>query len=173
MAGELTAKQKAFIAEYLSNGRNGSAAYRVAYDASGMLDKTRRACASKLLKHASVAAAIASAEAKIANPIDKAIETRQKVAQRQEVTIESLTEMAKEAFAKAQADDKGAAAMVSAIQLMGKLHGLIIEKKESKNHNINETADTLSDHELANIARTSSAVVAGSARGEKESDPLH
>lgn len=173
MARELTEKQEKFVAEFLSNGRNATAAYRAAYDCQNKKDTTIAPNASRLLRHPKVSATIDKADAKVGSPIDKVVKSRQEIAEKHEVTLDSLTEMTKAAYAKALADDKGAAAMVSAIQLMGKLHGLIIDKKESKNHNINETADTVKDDELAAIARSGSADPIGQARREAESDSLH
>lgn len=59
-----TDKQLTFVAEYLKNGHNGSAAYRVAYNAKNMTDKTVREAASRLLRNSNVAAMIESAASK-------------------------------------------------------------------------------------------------------------
>lgn len=50
----LTAKQEAFIAAFIETG-NASAAYRQAYDCSGMSEPSINQNASKLLKHAKIA----------------------------------------------------------------------------------------------------------------------
>lgn len=154
----LTGKQDKFVAEYLSNGRNATAAYRVAYNCENMADATIWAHASRLLKHDKVKARIAEA-----NSI---------AAENQDVTVESLTAMTRKAYEKAMQDDKGAAAMVSAIQLMGKLHGLITEKRENLNKNV-QTADDVSDSELAAIAKRGSIIAATAEDGPEESDPIH
>ena len=61
MAKYLTAKRRAFVAEYLTNGRNGAAAHRSAFpgDAS---PRVRINMASRLLRDPRVAALIAQAE---------------------------------------------------------------------------------------------------------------
>lgn len=63
--GKLTPKQEAFVREYLSTS-NASEAYRRAYDASGMTDKSINENASRLLKNVKVAARLAAAQAKLA-----------------------------------------------------------------------------------------------------------
>ncbi len=61
MAKYLTTKRRAFVAEYLANGRNGAAAHRIAFpgDASPRV-RTNMAC--RLLRDPRVAALIAEAE---------------------------------------------------------------------------------------------------------------
>lgn len=54
MHGKLTSKQEAFVAAFIESG-NASAAYRQAYDCSGMSEPSINQNASKLLKHAKIA----------------------------------------------------------------------------------------------------------------------
>ena len=62
----LTPKQEAFCRAYIENGGNASAAYRVAYDASGSTDKSVHESACKVLANAKVASRISELQAKIA-----------------------------------------------------------------------------------------------------------
>lgn len=58
MPRELTAKQEAFVREYLSNGRNATAAYKAAYHTTS--DNVAAASGAKLLRNAKVAARVAA-----------------------------------------------------------------------------------------------------------------
>ena len=64
MARKLTPKQDRFVAEYLKNGNNASAAYRAAYSAGRMTSKTVSEAACRILKNSKVAARIAAAAEK-------------------------------------------------------------------------------------------------------------
>ncbi len=71
----MTPKQEDFVAEYLKNGRNASAAYRKAYRVKpGTAETTVWVAASKLLKNAKVAQRVeeAAAKAKEATDMDLA-----------------------------------------------------------------------------------------------------
>lgn len=111
----LTAKQERFVQEYFKTS-NQRKSYQHAYDADGMSDNAvdREACL--LLKNPKVAQRLA--------------EMQERVAKKAEVTVETISEMLDQAFAKAAQDDKGSAAMVAAAMGKAKLHGLIVEKKE-------------------------------------------
>lgn len=74
MSDSLTPKQEAFVREYLTNGRDASAAYRAAYDASNSTDKTVWEAASKLLKHYKVAPRIAEVVAAIEKETEITVE---------------------------------------------------------------------------------------------------
>lgn len=137
MARELTEKQKAFAIAYIETG-NSVEAYRRAYDVKKMSSNAIGVETHKLLNDPRITLFLQ--------------EKRQKSQQRHDVTVESLTLMAKEAYEKAQKDEKGAPAMVQAAAFMGKLHGLIIDKTQKVAKN--EKAD-LSDAELAAIAKPS------------------
>lgn len=55
MALKLTAKQEAFVAAYLSGGRNASESYRTAYDCKRMSDQAIAVEASRLLQNPKIA----------------------------------------------------------------------------------------------------------------------
>ena len=65
MADGLTIKQEAFAQAYVENGGNASAAYRAAYDASEMADKTVWEASSRLLSECKVAARVKELRAAI------------------------------------------------------------------------------------------------------------
>lgn len=76
MAGkhsELTAKQSAFVIEYLSNGRVGVDAYRAAYDTNASPQQVTDE-ASKMLRHPKIAPIIAEAEARGAAAVARAVD---------------------------------------------------------------------------------------------------
>ena len=131
----MTPKQEAFARAYVETG-NASEAYRQAYDAENMKDNVIWNRASELLQHGGVAVRVK--------------EIQEAAQKRTAITIESLTDMLQKALDKAAAEPKGASAMVSAAMGMGKLHGLITEKREVKH--VSGTED-LADDELGNIAR--------------------
>ena len=112
---KLTAKQERFVQEYFKTS-NQRKSYQHAYDAEGMSDNAvdREACL--LLKNPKVAQRLA--------------EMQERVDKKAEVTVETISDMLDQAFAKAAQDDKGSAAMVAAAMGKAKLHGLIVEKKE-------------------------------------------
>jgi hypothetical protein len=56
----LTDRQERFVCEYLSNGRNATAAYRVAYNAGGMSDATARVNACRLLRDVRIVERVAA-----------------------------------------------------------------------------------------------------------------
>jgi phage terminase small subunit len=73
MARELTAKQRAFVDEYLSNGRNGAAAYRVAYFSSA----NGNSCAveaQRLLRNPKIAPLVALAAQMVAQRTQRTLE---------------------------------------------------------------------------------------------------
>lgn len=112
---KLTPKQERFVQEYFKTS-NQRKSYQHAYNAEGMSDNAvdREACL--LLKNPKVAQRLA--------------EMQERVAKKAEVTVETISDMLDQAFAKAAQDDKGSAAMVAAAMGKAKLHGLIVEKKE-------------------------------------------
>jgi phage terminase small subunit len=82
---KLTAKQEAFVAAYLSNGRNGAAAYRAAYNSKASAARVAEE-AKKLLKHPLIAPRVA--------------EVVEKAAERTEITAARvLEELGKLGFA--------------------------------------------------------------------------
>lgn len=113
--GELTEKQEAFVRAYLTNGRDASAAYRAAYSAARMSDKTVWKEAHKLLKHPKVTPRIGG--------------VAEKAAAETEVTVELLSKMYLKAYGEAlQFGQIGAS--VGATTGLAKLHGLISDKHE-------------------------------------------
>ena len=87
------------------------AGYEANYDSA-------RANSSRLLSYANVSERVA--------------ELQELAAQRTLVTIDNLTTQLEEARELAMKDDKGAAAAVSAIMAKAKLHGLDVNKVETK-----------------------------------------
>lgn len=130
----LTLKQEAFARAYVETG-NASEAYRQAYNAENMKPEAIKVEASRLLDNPNVALTVDSLKAKHQKAHD--------------VTVASLTEALNRALKKAEGEAKGASAMVSAVMGLGKLHGLITEKREVKHVS---GAEDLDDNELANLA---------------------
>lgn len=77
MMRKLSEKQEAFIASYLSNGRNASAAYRASYKAEGMSEASVNKEATRLLKNPRIA--------------PRLLELREKTAERLQVTSDDVT----------------------------------------------------------------------------------
>lgn len=77
MMRKLSEKQEAFLAAYLSNGRNASAAYRAAYKAEGMSEASVNKEAARLLKNPRIA--------------PRLLELREKSAERLQVTSDDIT----------------------------------------------------------------------------------
>lgn len=100
----LTVKQGRFAVEYVDNGGNASAAYRHAYDADGMSERTLWKRASELLKHGEVA-----------GRIDALQEARKEVIQ--------WTDMERLKRLKQAADDEDHRAAISAIAEANKMLG--------------------------------------------------
>lgn len=130
----LTPKQEAFVREYMKTG-NASEAYRQAYDAKGMKDAAIHVNACKLLKNAKVALRLAA--------------WQQRTAKKHEITVDRITKML-EADRRLARKLEMPAAAVSASMGLAKLHGLIVEKRQ--NTNVNIDANQLSDAELEAIA---------------------
>lgn len=148
----LTAKQEAFVRFYIELG-NASAAYRRAYDTNPNCKPNtveKRAC--ELLKKGKVAGRIEEARANAAAHSQKKLN----------ITVEYLTEKLEAALNKAMDETKGASAAVSAAMGLGKLHGLIVDRKEVTHKT---GVEDLDDHELADIARGGSDRAAQAAPG--------
>jgi phage terminase small subunit len=134
MSEDLTPKQEAFCLAYIETG-NAAEAYRRAYDTSNMKDNVLYVKASELLAHG-----------KITVRLQQLQQASQK---RSEITVDYLTEQLKLALNKAMEEGKGASAAVSAIVALGRLHGLMVEKKHVTSDNththvtepVSETAD--------------------------------
>lgn len=148
MSDKLTIKQEAFAAAYVETS-NASEAYRRAYDVNPDCKPNtveKRAC--ELLKNG-----------KVAGRVD---ELRQRALLRHDITIDSLTEMLRQDRDLAHQTMSPAAA-VSAVMGIAKLHGLIVEKRQ--NTNVNIDANQLSDRELEAIASGRGEAFASSAEG--------
>ena len=116
MSNKLTIKQEKFCQVYIETG-NASEAYRRAYDASGMKPNTVEKRACELLKNGKVAGRVR--------------ELASAHAQRHEITIDKLTEMLVHAYKLAMKKEVASpSAAVSATLGLGKLHQLIVEKKQ-------------------------------------------
>ncbi len=113
MANRLTHKQERF-AHLVAEGNTQSDAYRLAYNAENMTDKSVWELASALAN-----------DTKVSSRID---ELRERNAKRNEVTVEKITGMLNRAYIKADQKDMPSAA-VNAAMGIAKLHGLIVEKK--------------------------------------------
>lgn len=110
---KLTIKQENFVLAYIETG-NASEAYRRAYNAEKMSDKTITEKASRL-----------ASQDKIRATLD---ELRADHKERHNTTIDSITVMHNEAFQLAKLKEQPAA-MTTAAQNLAKLHGLIIDKQ--------------------------------------------
>lgn len=98
-------------------------------------------------------------------------ELQQEAAERHGISIDTLTEMARRAFDLAMSNAVQApAAAVSAVVALGKLHGLIVDKKEVTRKR--DVAD-LTDAELAAIARSGSTGNPAPESGKKKSNRVH
>lgn len=151
----LTDKQEAFARLYVETS-NASHAYRQAYDVHPeTLDKTVWECACKLAKDPKVAARL--------------VELRAGHQKRHEITVDRLTAMLIEDRDLAREKEMPAAA-VSAVMGLGKLHGLIIEKKEVTRKR--DVAD-LSLDELYDIATSGSSRNHPPEASASEPDSIH
>ncbi len=110
----LTPKQEAFAQKYVECG-SAADAYRHAYDAGNMKPVTVRRKAAELLEHGSVSARVRG--------------LRQRLLERHDVTVDSITRELDEARTIAH-EDRQATAMISASMSKAKLHGLVVDKNE-------------------------------------------
>lgn len=153
----LTAKQEAFALAFVQNGGNASGAYRAAYNTNPNCKPNtveKRAC--ELMADGKVAGRIDQLRAKIAAKAEKKVE----------ITVALLTEMTLEAYKLAAGCEKPqASAMVKANEFLGKLHGLVVERRQVT---IN-AVDDLDDRDLADIARSSSSGVVAPSNGSPQS----
>lgn len=109
----LTVKQEALAQAYIENGGNRSEAYRTAYDAENMNEKSINVEASLLFKNPDIALRVA--------------ELQWEHRLRHNVTVDSLTKELDEARSLAQ-EEAQPAAMTGATMGKAKLHGLITDK---------------------------------------------
>jgi hypothetical protein len=119
----MTAKQEAFALAYVENGGNASKAYRAVYNAQNMTDETVWVKACEALKVGKVAVRVAELRAKITEKAETKLI----------ITVELLTKMTKDAYdLAAKCEKPQTSAMVKASEFLGKLHGLVTEKSETK-----------------------------------------
>lgn len=116
----LTPKQEEFCRCYLETG-NASEAYRRAYNAANMKEETIWRKAKECMDNGKVTARLSEMQAQSAEKHD--------------ITIERLTQMALTAYEASQTPGRATgqmqtSAMVKAAEFLGKLHGLIVEKSE-------------------------------------------
>lgn len=156
MSNGLTEKQAAFARAYVECGGNASEAYRRAYDAKNMSAEAIKVEACRLLQRPNVSLTVETLRAK-----------HQK---RHEITIDKLTEWLEQALEKAMAEPKGASAAVSAVLGIGKLHGLVVDKKEVTQK---RDATDLSLEELYAIASLGSARDNQAEASAAEPDRIH
>ncbi len=118
MNRRLTPKQERFCLAYVETG-NASEAYRQAYPkAVNWKPETVHKRASELLSNRVV--------------VGRAEQLQEAARKRHAVTVDSLTEDARQAIALAMRTEQPSA-IVSALQLIAKLHGLGVEKREVLN----------------------------------------
>lgn len=130
---KLTIKQEKFCQLYIENGGNASEAYRGSYNASNMKEHTINCKASLLLKKGDIEARLANIQAKHA--------------EKHEITVEWLTEKYKDIILLAMDGGKLGEAK-GALDSLGKLHGLIVDKKRidgniNHNHKQEPVSETL------------------------------
>lgn len=131
MTRKLTQKQENFINKYIECG-NASEAYRHAYNAENMKDKTIHEASSRLLNDYNVNTRI--------------IELRERNTDNSFATVDGLTKKLNIAYQMSIKDKQNSAA-VSAAMGSAKLNGLLVDKKEVKS-TIN--IETASKEELIN-----------------------
>lgn len=151
MADDLTPNQESFAQKYLELG-NASEAYRQSYDAANMMAKTVWEEASRLLSNHKVAARVN--------------ELRAELAKRHAVTIDSISAELEQARSLAFQTEQPAAA-VSASLGKAKLHGLLIDKQETK-LKIEDLPDDQLDRAIADAATEAGVSVAIAGKGAKE-----
>jgi len=124
---KLTAKQEAFVSEYLIDLNATQAAIR-----SGYSEHTAQRIGSENLSKPLVAEAIAKA--------------REKAMKRNETTVDTIDGMLKKAFVVGE-DKENSAGMTAAANGLAKLHGLIIDKAkvEQSNESIDRLVDAVLD----------------------------
>ena len=110
----LTVKQESFVNKYIECG-NASEAYRHAYDYEKMKSTTVNRKAKELMENGKITARLG--------------ELRAISAERNAVTVDSLTKELEEARVMAT-DQEAAQAMIAATMGKAKLHGIGLERKE-------------------------------------------
>lgn len=130
---KLTIKQEKFCQLYIENGGNASEAYRGSYSTKKMSNKTVNEAASRLINDSKLAARVMQLQAKHA--------------EKHEITVEWMTEKYLETFQMA-CDQGKASDAKGVLDSLGKLHGLIVDKKRidgniNHNHKQEPVSETL------------------------------
>ena len=148
----LTIKQEAFARSYLETG-NASEAYRRSYNAENMTNEVIAVKACELLKNGKVAVMVMQLKAGHQD--------------RHEITVDKLTKMTMDAYDMAMTEQVQApSAAVKAAEFIGKLHGLVVEKREVL---LKDSVEDLTDADLGNIARAGSKRIATPQSGTPQS----
>ena len=126
----LNDRQHGFVREYLVDGNATKAAIRAGY-----APRSAQMQSSKLLSKPMVRQAIAAGKVKL----------NERIIERTAITKQHVIDMAMETVQMAR-EEREAAAMRGAVELVGKLHGYIVDRKEMRV--IREPGD-LADEELA------------------------
>lgn len=113
---KLTAKQEGFVQDVFT-GTTYAQSYRNNYDADGMADNVIWVKASELMSNGKVSVRL--------------IELQEEAAERSQVTVESLTIEYEEARALGKSEGQSAA-MSTATTGKAKLHGLLVDRSETK-----------------------------------------
>jgi phage terminase small subunit len=139
MARDLTAKQRAFVEAYLSNGRNGAEAYRTAYDTKSSPQRSGE-MAHELLANPKISPIVAAAEQQAEQRTVLALH-------KHGLTREALVE---DVIAVIQDAKKAGErmTMLHGVKLAAQLGGLLVEKREVRQ--IRSLRD-LTEEELAAI----------------------
>ena len=144
-----TVKQEAFARYYVETS-NASEAYRRAYNAGTMAQNVIWVRAHEVLHNSKVSVMVKQLMAE--------------GAKRHAITVDTITEMMIED--RLQAKELGqTAAAISANMGLAKIHGLIIEKRETT---LKVTAEEMRDDELERIASTGRLGAVAPSKGSKE-----
>lgn len=147
----LTPKQEAFVQAYhrLGNQRH---AYKEAYNAENMSDIVIDNKASLLMKRGDVRVRLQ--------------ELQDRAAKKNEITIDTITKMLANAY-KIATEEKQASAAVAASMGLGKLHGLIVEKRHVETTDKNKAVREMSTDDLIKLATSGRARDTETAEGTK------
>lgn len=134
----LTAKQQKFVLCYLTNGGNGSDAYKNAYDCKNMSAEAIATEASRLLKNPKVARWIEYARENINKVFEDEIKYTAKDCFNE---TEQMKQLALQCLDRSGNPNINAA--LKAVELKGKLAGLFVEKHEVKSAGLADVLDKL------------------------------
>lgn len=132
----MTPKQAAFVKAYLSNGHNGNAAYRAAYNSKAS-PKNITVEVQRLLRNPRIAPVIIAADTRAAAAVEKKVK---EFVMSREGIIDELTKLGAADVDYVSANDKR-----SALVDLAKLAGYYVEKQDVTHHS---SYDGMSDDEL-------------------------